>query len=92
MQKDLEAGKGDESFGERLYSTGITMNILESMTFVYDFDQEYPLYSNYLKLLGWYCENSDFCPVYKKEYKTAVKIYGEELVNEWYEKYDLPKE
>lgn len=91
MQEDLETGKGDEGFGERLYSEGITMNILESMTYVYDFDQEIPLYPNYLKLLGWYCENSEFCPVYKKEYKTACKIYGEDLVNEWYEKYELPK-
>ena len=92
MMEDIGDGKGDLSFVPQFYQDGITMNILNAMLYIEDFNSENPIYKKYLSLLGALCEKAEFCPVYKKEYKTAVKIYGEEKVSEWYEEYNLPVE
>ena len=91
MIEDHEKGTSDLSFVTQFYSEGITNNILDAMLYIEDFNSEAPVYELYLKFLGILCEEAEFCPVYKKEYKTAKKIYGVK-VDEWYEKYNLPTE
>lgn len=90
MLEDHRKGKSNLDFIPQFYSNGITLNFLDAMLFINDFESEQPVYAQYLNLLGVLCSDGEFCPVYKKEYKTAVKIYGEEQVSEWYDIYNLP--
>ena len=91
MMEDHKAGKSDLSFVHQFYQNGITMNMLNAMLFIEDFNSDNPVYPKYLEFLGMMCNDAEFCPVYKKEFKTAVKIYGD-AAEEWYNEYNIPTE
>lgn len=90
--EDHKEGRSDLAFVRQFYANSVTMNMLDAMLFIEDFNSDQPLYPKYLEFVGMLCEDAEFCPVYKKEFKTACKIYGDEIVTEWYEKYGVPEE
>ncbi|MBD3637980.1 MAG: hypothetical protein HUJ25_11550 [Crocinitomicaceae bacterium] len=90
MIEDFDKDVANLDFVEQLYHQKITMLMLDAMLYIQDFDAELPIYPKYLELIGLICKKQDFCPVYKKEYKRACDIYGEETVNSWYKEFDLP--
>ncbi|UKN03645.1 hypothetical protein K6119_08980 [Paracrocinitomix mangrovi] len=90
MKEGYENGEGNYDYVKRLYYNKINVNYLNAMLLTDDYTSESPIYPKYLELLSVICEKNDFCPVYKKEYKKACKIYGKEVVTDWYTKYSLP--
>ena len=88
----MKNGHGKFDFVEPLYYNSITDHMLDAMFYYSDQKQDQPVYPKYLELLGYLCDNHDFCPVYKKEFKRAVEIYGEETAKAWYQEFNLPEE
>jgi ankyrin repeat protein len=92
MIEDIKEGYAKFEFVEQLYINSVTENFLDAMLLISDYSQDSPVYPKYLELIGLICEKHDFCPVYKKEYKKACDIYGEDVVNGWYKEFNLPTE
>lgn len=92
MLEDFEENNGRYDFVEPLYYESITDNFLDAMVYLKDQEADDPIYPIYLELLGYLCNNHDFCPVYKKEFKRAIEIYGEEVATKWYAEFNIPEE